>query len=128
MTNIGIIHCEKNMNRCPLTNCLRCLRERKEGFADYDDCQLVGVFLCRCPAENTVELAKILKAKGADAIHFCTCTFAKKKEEGWVMGEGGFCDHIDDIIQRVHEDVGVRCVKGTAHLPRGYVLQAWNVP
>jgi hypothetical protein len=33
MPQVGVIRCEKNMDQCPLTNCLRCLDERKEGFA-----------------------------------------------------------------------------------------------
>jgi predicted metal-binding protein len=125
MTQVGIIRCEKNMDRCPLTNCLRCLDERKEGFAGYEDCQLTGVFVCRCPGENTTDLARILKSKGAEAIHFCTCAFAGKNEGGWSLEKGGFCDHIDEIIEKVHRDVGVRCVKGTAHLPKDYELKTW---
>jgi hypothetical protein len=66
MTRIGIVRCEKNMDRCPLTNCLRCLDERKEGFAGYEDCQLTGLFVCRCPGENATDLARILKSKGAE--------------------------------------------------------------
>ena len=125
MTNVGIIRCEKNVDRCPLTNCLRCLREQKEGFSNYDECRLVGIFVCRCPGEGSVELARILQNKGADAIHFCTCTFAEKAEGVWDLGKGGFCDQIDDIIQQVHQDVDIRCVKGTAHLPKDYELKTW---
>jgi predicted metal-binding protein len=120
MTQVAIIRCEKNMERCPLTNCLRCLREGKEGFANYDESRLVGIFACRCPGDNAVELARILKSKGAEAIHFCTCCFAKKVEGVWSVEEGGFCDHIDEIIGQVHRGVGIPCMKGTAHLPEGY--------
>lgn len=125
MTHVGIIRCEKNMDRCPLTNCLHCLHEGREGFANYDGCQLVGIFTCRCPGENAVELASILKSKGADAIHFCTCTFAKKVDGVWTVEEDGFCDHIDDIIVQVHRDANIQCVKGTAHLPKNYELRTW---
>jgi predicted metal-binding protein len=126
MTHVGIIRCEKNMDRCPLTNCLNCLREGREGFGSHDESQLVGIFTCRCPGENSVELARILKSKGADAIHFCTCTFAKKVDGVWKVEEGGFCDHIDDLIVQVHRDAGIQCVKGTAHLPDNYELQIWT--
>ena len=126
MTNIGIIRCEKNMDRCPLTSCFRSLSEKKEGFAIYDDCELAGVFTCRCPGEIAVNQAKILKAKGADAIHFCTCTFAKKGEKGWSMESGGFCEHIDELIEGVHEEAGIPCVKGTAHLPKDYTILTWD--
>ncbi len=125
MNRIGIIRCEKNMDRCPLTNCLRCLDERKEGFAGYETCQLTGLFVCRCPGENAPDLAKILKAKGAETIHFCTCAFAGKGEAGWSLQREGLCDHVDRIIEQVHEEAGIRCVKGTAHLPKDYELKIW---
>ena len=126
MTNIGMIRCEKNAEKCPLTNCFRCLIETKEGFAGYDKCFPAGVFTCRCPGDNSVNLAKILKSKGAEAIHFCTCTFAKKSDQGWVAKEGGFCEHIDKIIENVHKETGLPCVKGTAHLPNDYILKTWG--
>jgi len=126
MTSVAIIRCEKNMDRCPLTNCFRCLMEKKEGFAIYEDCILVGVFTCRCPGDVTVNLSKILKAKGAEAVHFCTCTFAEKTNEGWVAKDGGFCENIDEIIEHVHNETGIPCVKGTAHLPKNYTIKTWG--
>ena len=54
MVKAAIIRCEKNMDKCPLTNCLKCLTEKKEGFAQYDDCVPAGVFTCRCPGDNVV--------------------------------------------------------------------------
>ena len=80
MANVAIIRCEKNETKCPLTSCISCLTEKKEGFAGYDDTRLAGIFTCRCPGDDAVNLAKILKSKGADAIHFCTCTFAKRTD------------------------------------------------
>ena len=126
MTNVAIIRCENNMDRCPLTNCFRCLMEKKEGFAIYEDCIPAGVFTCRCPGDVTVNLSKILKAKGAEAIHFCTCTFAKKTTDGWVAKDGGFCENIDKIIEQVHKETGIQCVKGTAHLPKDYTVKIWD--
>ncbi len=120
MTKVAIIRCEKNENRCPLTSCINCLTDTKEGFARYEQTRLSGVFTCRCPGDDTVNLAKILKSKGTDAIHFCTCTFAKKTDNGWDMADGGFCDHIDEIMKKVHQETGLTCVKGSAHLPDGY--------
>jgi predicted metal-binding protein len=125
MKRVAIIRCEKNMDRCPLTNCLRCLTEQKEGFAGYDECVPAGIFTCRCPGDNTVGAAKILKAKGAETIHFCTCSFAQKADGDWVMKNGGFCDDIDAIIERVNEETGITCVKGTAHLPEDYIPKSW---
>ena len=127
MTQIGLIRCEKNEDRCPLTGCFKCLVNRKEGFAMYDDdCIPGGVFTCRCPGDNVAGLAKILKSKGVDTIHFSTCTFAAKKDGKWVMEEGGFCAHIDDIIDRVHQATGQTCIKGAAHLPENYTPQVWE--
>lgn len=123
MTKVAIIRCEKNEDKCPLTNCFKCLLETKEGFAGYGECMPAGVFTCRCPGDNASTLAKILKSKGADVIHFCTCTFAKKTDNGWDAYNGGFCESLDAIIARVNEESGLPCVKGTAHLPKGYTLE-----
>ena len=120
MTKIGIIRCEKNEHRCPLTGCFNCLTETKEGFASYDECRISGIFTCRCPGDNVSRQAAILKAKGVEAIHFCTCTFAAKGENGWEMENGGFCDRIDGLIEKAHQETGLPCVKGTAHLPKDY--------
>ena len=109
-----------------MTGCLNSLLDTKEGFAGYDDCKPAGVFTCRCPGDNIADLAQILKTKGAETIHFCTCAFAKKRDGGWVAADGGFCDHPDAIIQRIHEATGLPVVKGTAHLPGDYALQVWG--
>jgi len=126
MTKVAIIRCEKNETKCPLTNCFKCLAEQKEGFKGYDDCLLTGVFTCRCPGDNLTDLANILKSKGTEVIHFCTCTFAKKTDAGWDATHNGFCENIDSLIERTNKASGVSCVKGTAHLPSGYELKIWK--
>jgi predicted metal-binding protein len=123
MTKAAIIRCEKNEEKCPLTNCLKCLLETKEGFERYSECMPAGVFTCRCPGDNASNLAKILKSKGAEVIHFCTCTFANKTDIGWDSSNGGFCENLDEIIGRVNKESGLPCVKGTAHLPKDYTLE-----
>ena len=70
MTKVAIIRCEKNETRCPLTNCFKSMMEKREAFANYDECMPAGIFTCRCPGDNALDLAKILKAKGAEAIHY----------------------------------------------------------
>lgn len=119
MTKIGLIRCEKNESRCPLTGCINTLTTRTQGFAMYDDTQLVGFFTCHCPGDNIVEKAKILKSKGAEAIHLSTCTFAHKEDGKWVEGNG-FCEIIDDLAERISKGAQIPCVKGSAHLPKGY--------
>jgi len=127
MPKIAMIRCEKNMEKCPQTSCFAAMTSKKEGFQIYDDdCIPAGVFVCHCPGEDTVEKANILKSKGVDAIHFCTCTFATKGEGGWSMENGGFCEDINKIIERVHQETDVPCVKGTAHLPKDYNIQKWD--
>ncbi|SKA73623.1 Predicted metal-binding protein [Paucidesulfovibrio gracilis DSM 16080] len=123
MTKIGIIRCEKNEHACPLTNCFKCLTGTKQGFAGYEDCELAGVFTCRCPGDNVAELARILKAKGAEAIHFPTCTFAHKRKDGWELGDG-FCPDMQRLMEQAGQSTGLPCVKGTAHLPEGYTPEA----
>ncbi|MEW5949118.1 MAG: CGGC domain-containing protein [Thermodesulfobacteriota bacterium] len=119
MAKIGLIRCGKNEKRCPLTGCLQSMKSTTQGFARYPDTELVGVFTCRCPGDGVVELAKILKSKGADVIHLCTCTFAHREDGKWVAG-GGFCAGVDDILKRIAREAEITCVKGTAHLPEGY--------
>ncbi len=126
MTKVGIVRCEKNIDRCPMTSCFQCLREKKEAFSIYDECILAGVFTCHCPGDVAIKLSKILKSKGAEVIHFCTCAFAKKTDKGWIMEDGGFCEHIDDIIESVNKETGIPCVKGTAHLPKNYSVKTWD--
>lgn len=126
MTNVAIVRCEKNETRCPLTNCLKCLMNTKEGFAGYDQCFPVGVVTCRCPGEDAGELGKILKARGAEAIHFCTCAFASREDGAWRLDKGGFCDHLDNLIDTIHKETGIPCIKGTAHLPEGYTPEVWK--
>ncbi len=121
---IGIIRCEKNEEQCPLTGCLKCLDNTEQAFTGYDVAKLVGVFTCRCPGDNVIKLGKILKAKGVQAIHFCTCAFSKKKEGGWVLGEG-YCDNTDGILKKLSLETGLPCVKGSAHLPVGYQVETF---
>lgn len=120
MTRIGIIRCEKNEEACPLTNCFNTMMSAAQGFNAYDECTPAGVFTCRCPGDNVANLGKILKSKGADVIHLCTCSFAKKTEKGWDHSQGGFCDHIEKIAEDIARAAELPCVLGTAHLPKGY--------
>ena len=122
--NVGMIRCEKNEKMCPLTGCFKCLEETREGFADYDTARLVGVFTCRCPGDNIANLGKILKAKGAETIHLCTCTFSHKEDGNWQMGNG-FCDHADNLLKTLSEETDLPCVKGSAHLPGTYRLETF---
>jgi predicted metal-binding protein len=120
MTKIGIIRCEKNEKKCPLTGCITCLSNGVQGFQFYDDTQLAGVFTCRCENDNVEEMAKILKAKGAEAIHVPTCLFANKVDNKWTLEGGGLCHQFDSLLERIHSASGLPCVPGTAHLPEGY--------
>ncbi|NDV18325.1 CGGC domain-containing protein [Pseudodesulfovibrio sp. JC047] len=120
MTKIGIIRCEKNETTCPLTGCLTCLHQKKQAFSSYDDPEIIGVFTCRCPGDTIENMAKILKAKGAEAIHIPTCLFSSKTDGKWFLEPGGFCADIDELTDRINKATGLPCVKGTAHLPEGY--------
>ncbi len=119
MAKIGLLRCEKNEDRCPLTGCFKSLETRTQGFAMHDAAELVGVFTCRCPGDDVVALSRILQSKGVDTIHFCTCAFSKKKDGQWVLGDG-FCAQLDALCERITAETGIACIKGTAHLPEGY--------
>lgn len=123
MTKVAILRCEKNEKACPLTGCIRSLEQTQEGFQGYDKAELAGVFTCRCPGDDVQALARILKNKGAEAIHLCTCAFAGKTPDGWQLEAGGLCDKADELLAAMHEATGLPCVKGTAHLPQGYAPQ-----
>lgn len=120
MTAIGIIRCQKNESACPLTGCLKALNENAQGFAGYEgSLRLVGVFTCRCPGDQLPALARILKNKGADAIHFPTCTLARKEDGAWLTGQG-LCPEIEALAEQAAARAGIPCVLGSAHLPEGY--------
>ena len=120
MKDIAIIRCEKNEKRCPLTSCMKSVEAADQGFAVHGEpCRLRGVFTCRCEDDtDPAKLAAVLKAKGAQAVHLTTCTFAKKGENGWTMGDG-LCPKIEEIAEAVRS-AGIPCILGTAHLPQGY--------
>jgi predicted metal-binding protein len=117
---IGLIRCEKNETKCPLSSCFKALAAKHQGFAGYDATELAGVFTCRCPGDNVTNLLKVLKSKGAERVHVCTCMFAHKDKDDWVLGQG-FCPGIEQIIQRAAREAGIPCVMGSAHLPSGYI-------
>ena len=119
MTGIAILRSEGNAKTCPLTSCFKCLAECQEGYAEYSQARLVGVFSLQSDPEEMVRLAKILKAKGAEAIHVVTCAFAHKSEGNWVLGNGLEGD-LEALMKRVVAETGLPCIMGTAHLPKGY--------
>ncbi len=114
-----MIRCDKNERSCPLTSCLKSLEKGIDGFYVHGQSELVGLFTCRCPGDTVAEMAKILKSKGAEIIHFCTCMFAHKENGKWINGRG-FCRDIDTIVQKAADASGLPCVKGSAHLPEDY--------
>jgi len=126
MTKIGIFRCKENEQKCPLTNCFLSLQEKKQGFAHYEEVKLYGVFTLSDKLEDNINLAKIFKSKGVEVIHFVTCSFSSKDENSnWELGNGFFED-IDSMAQEIAENTGLACVKGTAHLPKDYVLETFK--
>ena len=45
-------------------------------------------------------MAKILKSKGVEVIHFSTCTFSHKEDGKWSLGQG-LCEDLDTLAQRI---------------------------
>lgn len=119
MTRIGMIRCEKNEKKCPLTSCIKSHDQTVQGFAGYDECSLAGVFTCRCPGDDFTDMVRILKAKGAEAVHVVTCSFSRKEDGSWKLGNG-FCDRIEDMARNAAKEAGLPLILGTAHLPEGY--------
>lgn len=126
MTRIGLLRCRDNELKCPLTNCFRSMQEKIQGFSEYHETSLVGVFTLSDDMDQAVDLARILKAKGAEVIHMATCAFSHKAEgKTWVLGQG-FYPQADDLAARIASEVGLPCVQGTAHLPEGYHPQVFR--
>jgi predicted metal-binding protein len=119
MAKIALIRCDKYETLCPMTGCLKSLNSCTEGFSTYSEAERMGVFNCRCPGQKVVEIANILKSNGAEVIHFCTCTFACKDGAKWVVDDALF-DQVNLLLHCISQDVGITCIKGTAHLPEGY--------
>ena len=88
MAKIGLIRCERNAVSCPMTGCLTCIQKTRQGFQEYGQAELVGMFTCSCPGDrdHLVHYAKTLQKKGAAAIHLVTGAFAHKENGQWVMG------------------------------------------
>lgn len=120
MTKIGILRCKGNEDKCPLTNCFKSLREKVQAFSEYEETELTGVFTLSDSVEKNVELAKLMQAKGAENLHFVTCSFCHKGEgKTWHLGNG-YCSDVDSIARRINKETGMPCMKGTAHLPEDY--------
>ncbi len=119
VAKIGLIRCERNVGKCPMTGCLTCISETRQGFQEYDQAELVGLFTCSCPGDHLAGYARILEKKGAEAIHLATCAFSHKEDGRWVMGDG-LCARPDEVMQKLSAAVSIPCIKGSAHLPEGY--------
>ncbi len=116
---IGLIRCEKNEAKCPLTNCIKCYSEKSQAFERYDESSLIGIFTCRCPGDNFSEMVKVLKVRGAEVVHIVTCTVAGREDGRWVIGDG-FCECIEELSRSAAKECCIPVVIGTAHLPEGY--------
>jgi predicted metal-binding protein len=126
MTAIGLFRCRENESKCPLTNCFQSLFSRQQGFTGYEQAELAGVFTLQDEQTANLDLAKILKSKGAEAIHIATCAFAHKGEgKTWHLGNG-FVGNVDELCAAIAKETGLPCVKGSAHLPEGYSPQVFH--
>ena len=120
MTKIGLLRCPQNETKCPLTSCLKTMAASSEGFSEYEAAELAGVFTLTESRDKNVELAKILKAKGAEVLHMVTCGFAKKEDGKWIVGNG-FVEEPEQLMSDLARETGLPCVLGGAHLPEGYI-------
>jgi predicted metal-binding protein len=126
MTKIGLFRCPHNEGKCPLTSCFLSLQEQAQGFSRYDNPQLVGVFTLKDSIDENLALAKILKAKGVEVIHFVTCAFSHKDEgKTWYLGNG-FYEDVDSVARKIVQETGIPCIKGTAHLPENYSVEIFE--
>ena len=122
---IGLLRCAQNERKCPLTNCFKTMNACTQGFSGYEATELAGVFTVAEFPEETVTLAKILKAKGAEVIHISTCAFAHKEDGKWHEGQG-FISDCAGLMARIAKEADIPCVMGAAHLPEGYTVQKFK--
>lgn len=126
MSKIGLFRCADNELKCPLTSCLKSLKSREQGFAGYLETELVGVFTLQNDLEDNLKLAKIMAAKGAEAIHLVTCSFAHRGEgKTWHLGQG-FIRDADNLAREMAKAGGLPCIKGSAHLPADYEIETYT--
>lgn len=125
MTKIALLRCSSNAEACPLTSCFRALGSQEQGFAAYDQADLMGVFTLPKDNVKALALVKILKAKGAEAIHVVTCAFAHKQGKAWHLGNGRE-EGRDALYADMARATGLPVVKGSAHLPAGYAPERFE--
>lgn len=74
MSKIGIIRCQQTEDLCPGIVCLTFAGQAKDGFEAVGQSQVIGFESCGgCPGKRAVARAKMMKAKGADAIFLSSC-------------------------------------------------------
>lgn len=76
MKKVGIIRCQQTEDLCPATTCLKVAKEGKLAFAEYGECELIGLVTCGgCPGKRAVSRAKLLTDRGAEVIALASCIF-----------------------------------------------------
>ncbi|QEN09762.1 CGGC domain-containing protein [Oceanispirochaeta crateris] len=111
---VGIIICARYSN-CGGGKCLKSMKERVGGFADYpikEDLELVGFSNCGgCPGGNIEYVPEEMIKNGAEAIHFAT---------GMVVGYPP-CPSIDQFKEYIETHYHIPVIVGTHPIPLKYL-------
>ena len=100
MKKVGIIRCQQTEDMCPGTGCFKAARGAKGAFAEYGECEVVGMITCGgCPGKRAIPRAAQLVERGAEIIAFSSCTF-----HGTPIGFS--CPHAETMCRAVRAKVG----------------------
>jgi len=71
---IGLIRCQQTENLCAGTADFAAIKNGTGAFEKLGSVEIIGFVSCGgCPGKNAVRRAKLLAARGAEAIVFCSC-------------------------------------------------------
>ncbi|MBF0226499.1 MAG: CGGC domain-containing protein [Desulfobacterales bacterium] len=94
---IGIIRCQQTEDLCPGTTDFKIASEGKLAFQEFGPCEIIGFVSCGgCPGKKSVQRAKMMVDRGAEAIVFASC-IAKGNPINFP------CPHFEVMIESVRK-------------------------
>lgn len=98
--NIGVIRCLQTEDSCPGTGDFTAAAKGSGAFATLGSCTIIGFVTCGgCPGAKAAARARVLMARGAQAVALATCI--TKGSPG-----GSPCPHREATLQALREQCG----------------------
>jgi len=102
---VGIIRCQQTEDMCPATTDFTVTKEGKGAFAETGPVDIAGFVTCGgCPGKRAIPRAKMMVARGAEAIVFASC-ITKGNPIGFPCPH--FLEMRDCIIKAVGPDIRI---------------------